>query len=142
VRAGFYATPAAARAARPVGAFDWNATRTNVAYQWNREPLLKHRAQLKFCITPPEAIAGGTSSPVVYGKDGTNSKNPFHVTQNNLARLHTLDEVEKVGRGMYRLKREPDLPSLTGQLIGDLDSLPVSFTATSHRQSGEARREE
>lgn len=59
----------------------------------------------------------------------TNSKNPFHVTQNNLARLYALGEVEKVGRGAYQLTREIDPPSLTGALIGDADPLPVQIAA-------------
>ena len=67
VRAWFYASPAAARAARPVGAFEWNATRSNVAYEWNREPSLGHRVQLKFCITPVQAQRIACSYPVVPG---------------------------------------------------------------------------
>ena len=67
VRAWFYASAAAARAARPVGTFNWNATRKNVAYVWNQKPKLRHRIQLKFCITPPSAMPGHpvTSVPAV-----------------------------------------------------------------------------
>jgi hypothetical protein len=61
VRAWFYVSPAAARAARPVGTFNWNATRENVGYVWNQKPSLIQRIRLKFCITPPSAMA---STPV------------------------------------------------------------------------------
>jgi hypothetical protein len=40
VRLWFYASPAAARAARPVGTFNWNASRENVAYVWSEKPSL------------------------------------------------------------------------------------------------------